>query len=310
MSERSFHLGFTNLDGENEALPLQTEGHIPAWLTGTLFRNGPAKFSTDSGWHSHWFDGLAMIHKFSLYDSRVSYSNRFLRTRAYDLAMTTGEMSSGFGTAAGKRVEDSNNANVSIGTIDGRFVAMTESPGVIEFDPASLETKGLFDFGDAFAGQLTTAHPHYDLATGRIVNFTDQFGLACTYNLYSIAAKSRKRELIASVPTAYRYAYGSSTSRSEPEKYANKLAKVDTVGGQTKIWHEPACYPGKPIFVERPNATREDDGVVVSVVLDGRQGRSFLAVLDAGSFEELGWAIGPHHIPFGFHGMFTEERWT
>jgi carotenoid cleavage dioxygenase-like enzyme len=35
-----------------------------------------------------------------------------------------------------------------------------------------------------------------------------------------------------------------------------------------------------------------------------RTGRSFLVVLDAVSFEELGRAEAPHHIPFGFHGQY------
>jgi carotenoid cleavage dioxygenase-like enzyme len=39
------------------------------------------------------------------------------------------------------------------------------------------------------------------------------------------------------------------------------------------------------------------------VVLDARAGRSFLLVLDAGSFGELARATAPHHIPFGFHGQ-------
>ena len=45
-------------------------------------------------------------------------------------------------------------------------------------------------------------------------------------------------------------------------------------------------------------------GVVLSVVLDANAGRSFLLVLDAGSFEELARAEAPHHIPFGFHGQY------
>ena len=44
--------------------------------------------------------------------------------------------------------------------------------------------------------------------------------------------------------------------------------------------------------------------MILSVVLDANAGRSFLLVLDAGSFEELARAEAPHHIPFGFHGQF------
>ena len=44
--------------------------------------------------------------------------------------------------------------------------------------------------------------------------------------------------------------------------------------------------------------------MVLSVVLDAAAGRSFLLVLDAGSFEELARADAPQRIPFGFHGQF------
>lgn len=61
-------------------------------------------------------------------------------------------------------------------------------------------------------------------------------------------------------------------------------------------------YPGEPIFVASPEAREEDDGVILSVVLDAAAGSSFLLVLDATSFEEVARARVPHHIPFGFHG--------
>jgi beta,beta-carotene 9',10'-dioxygenase len=63
--------------------------------------------------------------------------------------------------------------------------------------------------------------------------------------------------------------------------------------------------PGEPVFVPSPDARREDDGVLLSVVLDGRTGSSFLLVLDASSLEELARAEVPHQIPFGFHGQYA-----
>jgi carotenoid cleavage dioxygenase-like enzyme len=47
--------------------------------------------------------------------------------------------------------------------------------------------------------------------------------------------------------------------------------------------------------------------VILSVVLDARQGRSFLLVLDARSFEEVARAGAPHVIPFGFHGAYFDD---
>jgi carotenoid cleavage dioxygenase-like enzyme len=58
------------------------------------------------------------------------------------------------------------------------------------------------------------------------------------------------------------------------------------------------------LFLPRPNGADRLESVIVSVVLDGQRGRSFLLVLDALSFDEVGRAFAPHVIPFGFHGEF------
>ncbi len=54
----------------------------------------------------------------------------------------------------------------------------------------------------------------------------------------------------------------------------------------------------------------EDDGVLLSVVLDADAGTSFLLVLDARDLSELARAEAPHHIPFGFHGQFARLSGT
>jgi beta,beta-carotene 9',10'-dioxygenase len=57
--------------------------------------------------------------------------------------------------------------------------------------------------------------------------------------------------------------------------------------------------------VARPGAEREDDGVLLSVVLDASAGTSFMLVLAAADLGEIARAEVPHHIPFGFHGQFA-----
>ena len=59
--------------------------------------------------------------------------------------------------------------------------------------------------------------------------------------------------------------------------------------------------------MREPGNDAEDGGVILSVVLDAAARRSFLLVLDAGSFEELARAEAPHHIPFGFHGEYLRS---
>ncbi|HEX5905291.1 MAG TPA: carotenoid oxygenase family protein [Candidatus Nitrosocosmicus sp.] len=44
---------------------------------------------------------------------------------------------------------------------------------------------------------------------------------------------------------------------------------------------------GEPVFVVRPGGKDEDNGVILSVVLDSITERSFLLILDTRSFKEI-----------------------
>lgn len=104
----------------------------------------------------------------------------------------------------------------------------------------------------------------------------------------------------------YTYAYGWGYRADKPNDFYNQLVKTDVKKRQNKVWFEDDCYPGEPIFVARPGATAEDDGVVLTVVLDGKRRLSFLLIQDAQSFDEIARAYLPHILPFGFHGLFTK----
>jgi carotenoid cleavage dioxygenase-like enzyme len=87
--------------------------------------------------------------------------------------------------------------------------------------------------------------------------------------------------------------------------WLERIVRVDLGDRSSISWAQPDCYPGEPVFVARPDAEQEDDGVLLSVVLDASLGTSFLLVLDARDLRELARAQAPHHIPFGFHGQFA-----
>src|SRR2546425_763787 len=76
-------LGFQTLERETVIDSLRVGGSLPEWLTGPLLRTGPAKFEVGARSYRHWFDGLAMLHRFSFDGSTVSYANRFVQSRAY-----------------------------------------------------------------------------------------------------------------------------------------------------------------------------------------------------------------------------------
>jgi beta,beta-carotene 9',10'-dioxygenase len=458
-------IGFQSLDEETHAASVPVTGTVPEWLTGTLVRVTPALMDGGGRSIKHWFDGAAMLNAFGFGDGAVSYGSRFLQTDYVDKARA-GKVDFGFAAdpcrSLFKRVMSINqierfdNANVNLQELGRRYIAMTETPLPVEFDPQTLATLGKPDWPDKeAAGQVTTAHPHYDFARDEMINYTAHFGPRTTYRLYAAGEVGAKRRLIGSVPVKkpgymhsfgmseryvvlaetpllvnpmsvplsrkafidnyewepergtrfivmdrhtgevhgiypveaffcfhhvnsferdeelvvdliayddpsvihkldvdrlradermartslrrYRIAldgsgvrredlalgvstelprinYGRNNSRDYRWVYAvansvegdwhDEIVKVDVTSGDVRRWAQPGCYPGEPVFVERPGGTAEDDGVILSVVLDSTAERSFLLVLDATSFEEVARADAPHHIPFGFHGQY------
>lgn len=101
---------------------------------------------------------------------------------------------------------------------------------------------------------------------------------------------------------SYRYVYGIGVSSAAA--FSDQLVKVDVHSGDATIWRERGAYPGEPIFVRAPRARREDDGVLLSVVLDAAARTSYLLILDAATLHERARAVVPHHVPFGFHGIY------
>lgn len=97
----------------------------------------------------------------------------------------------------------------------------------------------------------------------------------------------------------YRYAYGIDEKHS--------ILKINMADKRELAWQVPGCYPSEPVFIRNPNGVGEDDGVLLSLVLDEYAGCSFLVCLDAKTLKEIARAILPHHIPRGLHGQFFKS---
>jgi hypothetical protein len=91
--------------------------------------------------------------------------------------------------------------------------------------------------------------------------------------------------------------------------FLDGLVKLDTQTCLAKHWNAHAHSPGEPIFVPDPRSKEEDDGVLLSVVLDGMKGTSHLPILDAKTFSEIGKATMDIAFLFGFHGTYVPGRW-
>ncbi|XP_054610854.1 carotenoid-cleaving dioxygenase, mitochondrial isoform X3 [Dunckerocampus dactyliophorus] len=100
----------------------------------------------------------------------------------------------------------------------------------------------------------------------------------------------------------YRYFYGCGFRHI----FGDTLLKMDLNDKTLKVWYHKGLFPSEPIFVPAPDAVEEDDGVILSVILSPSQDKgTFLLVLNAKTFEELGRANVPVNMPYGFHGTFN-----
>ncbi|HEX6116946.1 MAG TPA: carotenoid oxygenase family protein [Solirubrobacterales bacterium] len=455
--------GIESLENETRVESVPVSGEIPAWLTGSLIRTGPAKWEVGERSMNHWFDGYAMLHRFGIADGKVSYANRFLQSKAYRAAKETGEIVySEFATDPCRSLfgrvfsifnpKLSDNANVNLTRLGERFVAMTETPIPVEFDAETLETAGV---AYETPGMLTTAHPHLERADGGMLNYAAKVGPRNSYRFFHVAPEANQPRVLASLPVrepAYMHSFGLTERHfvlaeypyvvnpikiplsgrpyienyewkpelgtkftlidretgeatgpfrtdacfgfhhvnsyeeedgtvvadicvfrdaeivqdlylerlragkpvSEPELWRfridpkagevagerltekgfelprinymrcnerpyryvwgvgtgesgwlEEIVRADLSDRSTTTWAEPGHYPGEPVFVARPDGEAEDDGVLLSVVLDEAKGSSYMLVLDAHDLSELARAEAPHHIPFGFHGQFA-----
>ena len=215
-----YALGFTTLRKEVRLDRLPVEGRLPDWLRGTLVRNGPGQFEVGQEKFNHWFDGLAMLHAFSFEKGRVAYANRYLRSSQYKAAREEGRiMFSEFATDPCRAIYNGTsafyvqapipNANVHIEALGRAFVAHTEIPLPVRFDPVTLRTLGVV--GDQPPlGRLGTAHPHTDARRGDRFAYQIDFPPPSGYRVVARRG-NRADRVLATIPAAkpgYMHSFG------------------------------------------------------------------------------------------------------
>jgi len=86
------------------------------------------------------------------------------------------------------------------------------------------------------------------------------------------------------------------------------ILRTDVCSGavnNTIAWYEPNQYPSEPVFVPKPGGA-EDDGVLLSQVVDGTNSTTYLLVLDPKTMKKLAHA----YLPSGWATPYTQHgRW-
>ncbi len=236
---KAYAQGFTSQPNEINVNELPIRGQFPAWLNGTLIRNGPGQFEVGKTPIPHWFDGLAQLHRFTFADGRVGYGNRFIQSNAYFKDNQTEKINyRGFAMDPCRTMfqkafatffptEPANNAVVNITRLENEFIAMTEFPLTVRFDPKTLETLGVLDYDDKLSAQTATAHPHYDFEHRVGLNYMLRIGRKNEYQLYALTSK--KRTKIASIPVkapSYIHSFAMTTRYLILADYSFRLKSV------------------------------------------------------------------------------------
>jgi carotenoid cleavage dioxygenase-like enzyme len=169
------HGVFAPTTAEAEAEALEGEGELPADLHGAYFRNGPNPRWRPPGRY-HWFDGDGMVHGVWFEGGRARYRSRWIQTRGLAAeaerggAIWGGVLDPFDRSLPGGPLKDT--ANTDLISLGGRLMALWyESGRLYELDSATLETRGVEDFGGALRGRIS-AHSKVDPATGDFIWFS------------------------------------------------------------------------------------------------------------------------------------------
>ena len=149
-------------------------GEVPDDLDITYYRNGPDPQFAPAGEH-HWFAGDGMLHMFRVENGRVRYRNRWARTGKWKIERRERRsLINPFNPLdndpLAAEATDDGLANTNVVWHGGKLLALEEIHAPFEFDPETLDSKGVWRFDGRFEGPMT-AHPKIDPATGEMLFF-------------------------------------------------------------------------------------------------------------------------------------------
>jgi torulene dioxygenase len=87
------------------------------------------------------------------------------------------------------------------------------------------------------------------------------------------------------------------------------IAKADWQTGKVEIWRPEngESAPCEPVFIGRPGASDEDDGITLTIVVNREGSHSTLVALDGKTLAEVARAPMPQVYGMGPHGSFIEK---
>jgi all-trans-8'-apo-beta-carotenal 15,15'-oxygenase len=198
-----------HFNGTVETNNIAVRGKIPVGLRGTLYRNGPARFSLGGNHYNHWFDGDGMVQAFNFEDGKASHKGVLLQTPKKLKEDNAGRfLYPAFGTDMADSLpienpDQLNVANINVLPMQGgrELYALWEAGSALQLDTTTLQSKGFKVWSPETAGAPFSAHPRIS-PDGTLWNF----GYAAhsgSLIIYEITAQGKlKRQTLIEAPQA------------------------------------------------------------------------------------------------------------
>jgi len=194
---------------------------VPAWLKGSLVKNGPArKQFEDERQYSNYLDSWGKLHKFTFNGESVTFSGRMVETEVYNKSVKNGDMVPSITLAhvvpndwsIFEVIEGANNGydntNVmlwKLGPADknvGMYIATTDYPYVHEIDPDTLAVRQKWGLNQLTEGISLGSCSHWrrEVGTDNSLNFHmiyNPLTLHEDFTLYRFGNTWQDREKIA-----------------------------------------------------------------------------------------------------------------
>lgn len=203
---------YTGTQKEIANKKLTVIGKIPEWLKGHFVMNGPGFSNFDNVEMKSFFEGFALLRKFTIEQGAVEFATKFVKSDFYKESMQLKLLShdspytnrdlSWLGRLL-KPMRIADNTNVTTLKCDDHFIALGGVPIQYEFDINTLETIGEYLYDDRIKIATTSPHSHFDTLTQQYIFAGQQIGLKNYYEILGIKKNTRTRKVLAKIPVKY-----------------------------------------------------------------------------------------------------------
>lgn len=100
-------------------------------------------------------------------------------------------------------------------------------------------------------------------------------------------------------------AWGAGLEAGGSSMFFDRTVRLDLASGERRVWQRPGAVQLEPLFVARPGASAEDDGVLLVPTLTDDDAAGVIGVIDAATMQCLATLHAPQVIPFGFHAAWA-----